>query len=110
MQNGVHEYIRSGLKSGNVWLPFAIESSVFQFAIYNCKVQNEPNYNFAWFQWARNFVFHFEGRREIVWVLKRVLKKLFGYNMGEVTGEWRRLHNEELYDLYCSVNISRVIR
>ena len=29
----------------------------------------------------------------------RVLRKIFGPKKGEVTGEWRRLHNEELYDL-----------
>jgi hypothetical protein len=32
----------------------------------------------------------------------RVLRKIFGPKRDEVTGEWRRLHKEELYDLYCS--------
>jgi hypothetical protein len=35
----------------------------------------------------------------------RVLRRLFGPKRDEVTGEWRRLHNEELTDLYCSPNI-----
>jgi hypothetical protein len=32
----------------------------------------------------------------------RVLRGIFGPKRDEVTGEWRRLHNEELNDLYCS--------
>jgi hypothetical protein len=40
----------------------------------------------------------------------RVLRGIFGLKRDEVTGEWRRLHNEELYDLYSSPNIMRVIK
>ena len=39
----------------------------------------------------------------------RVLRRIFGPKRDEVTGEWRKLHNEELNDLYCSPNIIRVI-
>jgi hypothetical protein len=40
----------------------------------------------------------------------RVLRRLFGSKRDEVTGEWRKQHNEELKDLYCSPNIVRVIK
>jgi hypothetical protein len=39
----------------------------------------------------------------------RVLRRIFGPKRDEVTGEWRRLHKEELQDLYSSPNI-RVIK
>jgi hypothetical protein len=35
----------------------------------------------------------------------RVLRRIFGPRRDEVTGEWKKLHNEELNDLYCSPNI-----
>ena len=40
----------------------------------------------------------------------RVLRRVFGPRRDDVTGEWRKLHNEELNDLYCSTNIVRVIK
>ena len=40
----------------------------------------------------------------------RVLRGIFGPKRDGVTGEWRKLHNEELNDLYCSPNIVRVIK
>jgi hypothetical protein len=40
----------------------------------------------------------------------RVLMKLFGPKRDEVTGEWRKLHNEELRDLYSSPSIIRIIK
>ena len=39
-----------------------------------------------------------------------MLRRIFGPKRDEVTGEWRKLHNEELNDLYCSPNILRVVK
>jgi len=40
----------------------------------------------------------------------RVLRKVFGPKRDEVTGEWRKLHNEELRNLYSLPNIVRVVK
>jgi hypothetical protein len=39
-----------------------------------------------------------------------VLRRIFGPRRDEVTGEWRKLHNEELHSLYSSPNIIRQIK
>jgi len=40
----------------------------------------------------------------------RVLRKIFGPKRDEATGEWRKLHNEDMNNLYSSPNIVRVIK
>jgi hypothetical protein len=50
----------------------------------------------------------FSSGMRILW--NRVLRRIFGPKRDEATGEWRRLHNEELNGLYPSPNIIRVIK
>jgi hypothetical protein len=40
----------------------------------------------------------------------RVLRRIFGPKRDEVTGEWRKLHNEELHSLYSSPDIIRQVK
>jgi hypothetical protein len=40
----------------------------------------------------------------------RVLKRVFGPKRDEVTEKWRKLHNEELHDLYSSPSIIRIMK
>jgi hypothetical protein len=40
----------------------------------------------------------------------RVLRKIFGPKRDEVTGEWRRLYNKDLYDLHSLPDIIRVMK
>jgi hypothetical protein len=39
----------------------------------------------------------------------RVLRRIFGTKRDEVMGGWRKLHNEELHDFYCSLSTIRMI-
>jgi len=50
-----------------------------------------------------------EERRLIVFE-NRVLRRIFGPKRDEVTGEWRKLHNEEHNDVYSSLTIARMIK
>jgi hypothetical protein len=40
----------------------------------------------------------------------RVFRRIFGPNMNGVTGEWRKLHNEELHNFFSSPSIIRIIK
>jgi hypothetical protein len=56
-------------------------------------------------KWAFMVVFHLK------WVFEnRVLRRIFGPKRDEVTGEWRKLHSEELHNLHSSTDIIRQIK
>jgi hypothetical protein len=55
-------------------------------------------------------VAYIEGRCRLRVFENRVLRRIFGPKRDEETREWRKLHNEELNDLYSSPNIIRVIK
>jgi len=50
------------------------------------------------------------GERRLGCFESRVLRRIFGHKRDEVTGEWRKLHNEELCGLYCSLKTIRIIK
>jgi len=52
----------------------------------------------------------FREERRLRMFENRVLRRIFGPNTDEVIGEWRKLHNEELNDLYPSLNFVRMIK
>ena len=56
------------------------------------------------------FIFYYTVRYSLRVFENMVLRRIFGPKRDEVTGEWRRLHNEEPIDLYSSPNIVRVIK
>jgi hypothetical protein len=75
-------------------LPFSPEPSVFLSVTKKSKNENIQDYNFAC---------------DFVWVRNLVLRRIFGPKRDEVTGRWRKLHNEELRDLCPSPSIIRII-
>jgi sorting nexin-29 len=110
-RDSIHEEIKSGFKSGNACfnsvqklLPSRLlskntkirvyRSIILLFVLYGCE---------TWSLTLRE-----EQRLRVL--EKRVLRRIFGPKRDETTGEWRRLHKEELNDLYSSPNIIRVIK
>jgi hypothetical protein len=92
-------------------LSLGAESFVFQVASQKLKDQDIKNYIFACcFVWVYNLVVDIAGERKLRVFENFVLRRILGPRRDTETGEWRRLHNEELNDLYCSPNTVRVIK
>jgi len=92
-------------------LSFSAESFVSQFAIQEYKGYDMQNYNFAVVMYGcESWSFTLREERRLRVFENRVLRRVFGRKKAEVTGEWRKLHNEELNDLYSSPTIFRVIK
>ena len=110
-QNSFAEEIKSGLKSGNACyhsvqnlLSSRLLSKNLKIKIYRSVILPVVLYGCeTWSLTQRE-------ERKLRVFENRVLRKIFGPRRDEVTGEWRRLHNKELNDLYFSPNIVRVIK
>jgi hypothetical protein len=92
-------------------LSFGAESFVFQFGIqkYKIKVYKTiilPSVLYGYKTWL--LTLREESNLRVF--ENRVLRRIFGPKRDEVTGEWRKQHNEELNDLFSSPNIIRVIK
>jgi len=110
-QNYIQEEIKSKLKSGNVCyhsvqniLSSGLLSENINIKIY--KIIILPVVLYGCETWSLTLR---EDRRLSVFE-NRVLRNIFGPKWGKVTGEWRKLHGEELDDLFSSSDIFRVIK
>jgi len=109
-QNSIAEEIKSRLKSGNGCyhsvqnlLSSRLLSKHLKIKIYRTIIL--PVVLYGCETWSLTF----REERKLRVFENMVLRRIFGSRRNEVTGEWRRLHNEELNDLYSSPNIVRVI-
>ena len=109
-QNSIHEEIKSRLKSGNACyhsaqnlLSSSLLSKNIKIEIYRTVIL--PVVLYGCVTWS--LTLREEHRMRVS--KNRVLSRIFGPKRDEVTGEWRKLHNEGLNDLY-SPNINGVIK
>src|SRR5215510_3208506 len=110
-QNSIQEEIKSRLKLGNacynsvkILLSSSLLSKILKIKIYRTIIL--PVVLYGCETWS--LTLREEHRLRVF--ENRVLRRVFGPNRDEVTGEWRKLHNEELEDLYSSPSIVQVVK
>jgi hypothetical protein len=110
-QNSIQEKIRSRMKSGNACYHSVQNLMSSSFLSKNIKIKIYrtiilPSVLYGCKTWSLTL----REERRLRVSENMVLKRIFGLKRDEVTGEWQRLYNEELYDLCSSPNIIRVIK
>jgi len=110
-QNSFQEEIKSRLKSGKACyhsvqnlLSSSLLSKNLKIKIYRAVIL--PVVLYGCETWSLTL----REERRISVLENRVLRRIFGPKRDEVRGEWRKLHNEKLNDLYCSPNIVLVMK
>jgi hypothetical protein len=110
-RNSIREEIKSKLKSGNACYHSVQKLLSSRLLCKNTKIRVYrtiilPAVLYGCETWSLTM-----GEEQRLTVFEnRVLRRIFSSKRDEATGEWRRLHNEELADLYSSPNITRVIK
>src|SRR5215469_7126903 len=110
-QNSIQEEIKRRLKLGSACyhsvqnvLSFSLLSKNLKIKVYRTIILPVVLYGYeTWLLTLRE-----EHRLRVF--ENRVLRRIFGPKRDEVTGEWRKLHNEELKDLYSSPSVVQVVK
>jgi len=109
--NSIQEEIKSRLKSGNACyqsvqnlLTFSLPSKNIKIKIYRTIILPVVVYE------CETWLLTLSEERRLRVFVNRVLRRIFGPKRDDVTGEWRKLHNEELNDLYSSPSIFQVFK
>ena len=107
--NSIQEEIKSRLKLGNACchslqniLSSSLLSKNLKIMIYRTVILLLVLYG------CETWSLTLREERRLTVFENRVLRRIFGAKRDEVTGEWRKLHNEELNDVYCSPYIVRL--
>jgi len=110
-QNSIPKEIKSRLRSGNACyhsvknlLSSRLLSKNLKIKIYRTIILHVVSYGYE--TWPLTL----REEKKLRVSENVVVRRIFGPRRGEVTGEWKRLHNEELNDLYSSPNSVRVIK
>ena len=92
------------------FLSFGAESFVFQSAIQNIKIKIYRTVILSVLYECETWSVTLREEHRLRVFSNRVLRRIFGPKRDGVTGEWRKLHNEELHTLYASQNIIWAIK